>query len=729
MFRLTSFSSGIDNLKKYWKDDLKAGFGVSLIALPLCLGIALASGFPAIAGLFAAIVGGFLVSRINGSHVTITGPAAGLIVVNLTAIETLGQGDTEAGYRYALAAIVVAGVLISIFGFLKAGKLGDFFPTSAVHGMLAAIGVIIMVKQFFVAVGVHAHGHEFYETIFEMPWALRHANPEVALISVVSLIILIGYPYVNARLIKMIPSPIWVLLVAIPLEFIMDWEHTHDVVFLGEHHKVGPMLLIHLPENIMDGVVFPDFGKIMTTAFWISVATIALVSALESLLSSLAVDSLDPAHRKSNLNKDISAIGVGSSVSGLIGGLPMISEIVRSSANVSNGGKTQWSNFFHAAFLLLFIMYGGPVIDHIPIAALAAMLIFTGFRLASPNEFKNVYSIGKGELAVFVITMVMVLATDLLIGILIGIIFNLILNLSKGSGLSGLFKAHYSIDDTSENVNIKLKGSFTFCNYLGLKKALIKSPDKNIVLDANDATMLDHTVVHHLGVWERNQELKGLKLEIINADHLNPVSEHPLAERRANAKVLEVKESKRDKELKTFTQKKGWAYNPGSQAPARWKSYPSFLGKQVRRENNIITAQLKGYETTIADVIVKTGTLITGKLDEFTAAHIPLKGLPVFTLEKEKVIDRLMEGKGIKDIDFDSHPEFSKYYLLQGENEDQVRELFNDALLTYLEGHQGFHVEADENGLMVYSKNKQLEPEEIEKLSQFVEGFIEKSKG
>ena len=725
MFVRDSVSTGLTNFRKYWKADLQAGFGVSLIALPLCLGIALASGFPPIAGLFAAIVGGVLVSRINGSHVTITGPAAGLIVVNLAAIETLGQGDNEAGYKYALAAIFVAGIIITLFGFLRAGKLGDFFPTSAVHGMLAAIGVIIMVKQFFVGVGVHAHGHEFYETIFEMPWALRHANPEVALITLVSLIILVIYPYINARLIKLIPSPIWVLVIAIPLEFIMDWEHEHDVVFLGEHHKVGPALLIHLPDHILDGVVFPDFGKFFTGAFWIAVASIALVTALESLLSALAVDSLDPMHRKSNLNRDLGGIGVGSSVSGLIGGLPMISEIVRSSANIANGGRSQWSNLFHALFLLFFIMYGGPVIDHIPIAALAAMLIYTGYKLASPNEFKNVYLIGKSELLVFVITMVMVLATDLLIGIGVGIIVNMLVHLFKGTKFRELFKSHYNIIESDHEVKLSMKGSFVFCNFLGLKKAFLRFPDKNIRMDFSGVTMVDHSVIHHIGELERNLELKGLSLDVENIEHLNPVSEHPLAERRSNAKPLEVKESIRDKKLRAYSESKGWSYFAGSQRPTRWKPFPSFYGKQIRRENNIITAQIAGIECTIADVVVKAGALITGKLDEFTALHIPVKGFPEFTLEKEKVIDKLMDAKANKDIDFDSHPQFSDHYLLQGSYEEEVRKFFNDDLLTYLEGHDGFHVEAYQEGMIIYGQNKQLREGEIDELVGFAEGFMQ----
>ncbi|MCB9263374.1 MAG: SulP family inorganic anion transporter [Flavobacteriales bacterium] len=508
---------GIDSLKEFWTADLKAGFNVSLIALPLCLGIALASGFPPMAGLFAAIVGGLVVSRTNGSWVTITGPAAGLIVVNLAAIESLGEGDRIAGYPYALAAIVVSGAFIVLLGFLKFGKLGDFFPSAAVHGMLAAIGIIIIVKQFFVAIAVAAGGHEMYEVIAEMPTALRHANPEVILISVVSLLILIFYPKVKVKWVKAIPAPIWVLLVAIPLEFILDFEHEHTVRFLAEDHKVGPQLLVHLPENVMDAVQLPDFSKSGTSVFWMAVLSITLVTAIESVLSALAVDKMDPEHRKSNLDQDLKGLGFGAMASGAIGGLPMISEIVRSTANIQSGAKTQWSNFFHGLFLLFFVLVAGSLIKHIPLAALAAMLIFTGFRLASPKEFKHVWHTGKTEFVVFVVTIFMVLFTDLLIGVACGLALSILFVLLKKVPLNNLFKAHYSTKNSQNGVEIMASDNLTFCNYLSLKKEIVKHLDKNLIINIKNCHYVDASVNHHLHGLEKEFSQKKLSFSVVNS--------------------------------------------------------------------------------------------------------------------------------------------------------------------------------------------------------------------
>lgn len=387
--------SGIAGLKQNWQKDLVSGFIVFLVALPLCLGISLASGVPPMAGLITAIIGGLFVSRINGSHVTINGPAAGLIVVILGAVEALSDGDPMAGYRSMLAAVVVSGTLLFILGRLKAGRLGDFFPSSAVHGMLAAIGVIILSKQAHVALGVKPEGKEPLELLAEIPHSIAHMNPEVAIIGLVSLLIMFVLPLFKNRWVKMVPAPMVVVLAGIALGHYFDLEHEHKYLFLdGHEYSIGPKFLVTLPENLADGIVFPDWSKALTLPFLTAVITITLVQGIESLLSAKAVDKLDPWKRESDLNKDLSAVGAGSALAGLIGGLPMIAEIVRSSANINNGGRTGWANFFHGAFLLVFIAAFPTLIHSIPLAALGAILMYTGYRLAAPGHFKHTLQIG-----------------------------------------------------------------------------------------------------------------------------------------------------------------------------------------------------------------------------------------------------------------------------------------------------------------------------------------------
>jgi MFS superfamily sulfate permease-like transporter len=350
--------TGIAGLMENWRSDLLSGFLVFLIALPLCLGISMASGFPPSAGIITAIVGGLVVSRLSGSFVTINGPAAGLIVVVLDAVQSLGEGDAMAGYRYTLAAIVVASVLQILMGVFKAGRLSSFFPASVIHGMLAAIGIIIMTKQIHVVLGVTPEKGSLISTMAQVPHSLMNLNPEIAIIGFTGLAILIAWTRVKNTTLKMIPAPLIVVLVGIALAKYFDLDHEHMYLFLPNsdilaHHEatVGPKFLVAISENFMSSFYFPDFSKLGTLEFWEAVITIGLVGSLESLLSAMAVEKLDPYKRQTNLDKDLTAVGVGNLLSGMIGGLPMIAEIVRSSANVNNGAKTRLGQFFPRCFI------------------------------------------------------------------------------------------------------------------------------------------------------------------------------------------------------------------------------------------------------------------------------------------------------------------------------------------------------------------------------------------
>ncbi|MGH8553905.1 MAG: SulP family inorganic anion transporter, partial [Methylococcales bacterium] len=339
--------------------------------------------FPPMAGITAAMVGGLLVSRINGSYVTISGPAAGLIVVTLAGVQTLGQGDAMLGYRLTLAAVVCAGALQALLGFLKVGKLSAFFPASVVHGMLAAIGIIIMAKQIHTVFGVKPEAKEIFDTIAEVPRSVLNLNPEIAFIGTVSLLLMILWPRIKLPYLKLPPAPIIVVLVGMALGQWFDLDHQHKYLLHfpeGHVYSVGPSFLVAIPMNFLESFYFPDFSKVATGQFWVVVISICLVSSIESLLSAAAIDKLDPYQRQSNLNKDLSGLGIGSSISGFLGGLPMISEIVRSSANIDNGARTGWSNFFHGLFMLGFIAMFPRLIHEIPLASLAALLVYTGFR-------------------------------------------------------------------------------------------------------------------------------------------------------------------------------------------------------------------------------------------------------------------------------------------------------------------------------------------------------------
>lgn len=534
-------ATGLAGLKAHWRGDLLSGFLVFLIALPLCLGIAMASGFPPSSGIITAIIGGMIVSRCNGSFITINGPAAGLIVVVYDAVQNLGDGDAMAGYRYTLAAIVVASVIQILLGVFKAGRLSSFFPASVVHGMLAAIGIIIMAKQIHVVLGVTPEKGTLFSTIAQIPHSFMNLNPEIAMIGFWGLIVLVIWSLLKSPKLKMIPAPLLVVLIGIAFGAYFDLEHEHLYLFLPDahflpHHEetIGPKFLVAISNDFTSSFYFPNFGKIATVEFWEAVIAIALVGSLESLLSAMAVDKLDPYKRHSNLNKDLTAVGVGNLIAGSIGGLPMIAEIVRSSANVNNGAKTQWANFFHGLFLLIFVVFFPRLIHSIPLAALASLLVFTGFRLASPREFSHVMGIGKEQLFIFVVTIISVIATDLLIGVAIGILVELIIYVMLGAKFNNLFKIHFTQTvQTNGSILIHIQDAAIFSNFLKLKEALAQIEDgKTLVFEKSGVTLIDHTVMEFFHEFQHDYESRGGHCEIQGLEEHEAFSAHPLAARR-----------------------------------------------------------------------------------------------------------------------------------------------------------------------------------------------------
>ncbi|PKL74564.1 MAG: sulfate transporter, partial [Candidatus Melainabacteria bacterium HGW-Melainabacteria-1] len=347
------------------------------------------------------------------------------------------------------------------------------------------------------------------------------------------------------RYLKMIPAPLLVVLLGMALGRYFDLAHEHIYLFLPDatflpHHEatVGPKFLVTIADNFLASFFFPDFAKAGTFEFWTSVISICLVGSLESVLSAMAVDKLDPYQRRSNLDRDLTAVGIGNLICGLIGGLPMIAEIVRSSANINNGARTGWANFFHGAFLLLFVVLFPRLIHSIPLASLAALLVFTGFRLASPREFSKAFKLGKEQLFLFVVTIAGVLATDLLIGVAIGITVKFLLHLLRGVKPTHLFRMTFTLrEEDADRLHVEIKGAAIFSNLIGLKQALTRVPaDKTVVFHLHEAYFLDHTVMEFLHDFQRDYEAQGGHCQFLGLEYHETYADHPLAARHLKIK-------------------------------------------------------------------------------------------------------------------------------------------------------------------------------------------------
>jgi MFS superfamily sulfate permease-like transporter len=550
--------------RKYMKFDMVAGFLVFLIALPLCLSISLAYGYPAIAGVFTAVIGGILTAFISDAELTIKGPAAGLIVIAVGCIMDFGgsgvPGDVNMdAYRAALAVGVAAGVIQILFGVFRVGILGEFFPSSVVHGMLAAIGIIIIAKQIPPTLGVSVKG-EPLELLGNLPAIISHLNPAIATVGVFSLLVMFAWPIVTKRIaaLRMVPAALVILAISIPLSAAvgLPQAHTHalnlEEAIAAKESGAGeattanhagptesaddseatveqPDTLVKVPKfgETFSALTFPDFSALAQPKAWKWVLMFSLIGTLESMLSASAMDLIDPYHRKTNLDRDNVAVGIANTLCSLVGAAPMISEIVRSKANLDNGAKTRFANFWHGVFLLAFVALLPALISMIPIAALTAMLIYTGSRLAHPREFKHVFVIGSEQLIIYVTTIVGVLATDLLIGLGIGVLVKIILHLMNGAPLSSMFRPYLDVEEISDNhLMLHAKRSAVFSNWIPFRRQIenVRREGKNLTVDLSGTILVDHTVMSKLAALQQEFEANGLQMTIIGLENHHALS-------------------------------------------------------------------------------------------------------------------------------------------------------------------------------------------------------------
>ena len=496
--------TGFKGLLENWQSDLIAGVSVALIALPLSLGIALAAGAPAMAGILSAVVGGVVTTFYRGGHISVNGPAKGVIAVILLGLASMDDGTGQA-FNYVLAAVVVSGALQVLLGILKLGRLADIFHSSVIHGILAAIGIVIFAKQIHYALGTYSKSPSIVQNLVDAVKYLPQANPFVVIISLVGLFVLLFHSKLKNRFFHILPTPMWVIALSIPFVYYFNFFEEQTLSFLGKAHKVGPKLLLDIPDNIMDSIMHPNFGMIGTFKFWTTVISILIISSIESLAIAKAVDKIDPYKRKTDLNKDLTGIGIATMVAGMIGGLPIIAVIIRSTVNIHNGAKTKWSNMYQGLLLLLFIVVLSPVMTKVPLCAFAILLVYTGFKLASPAVFKQVYSHGTEQLIFFIATMVLTLYTNLLVGLLGGLLLAMVSHmlLAKVS-IPRFFKMIYKsgsdlVENSDGSYDLKIKGIANFLGILKIDKLVSKIPSgADVNIDLSETRLVGMTYMDYL---------------------------------------------------------------------------------------------------------------------------------------------------------------------------------------------------------------------------------------
>ena len=709
--------------------NLFSGFVVSLIALPLGLGLALASGAPPISGIIAAIVGGIVVSLIGGSHVTITGPGNGLVVVILAAITTLGDGNMQEGFLFTLAAIVISGIIMIILGFLRMGSLGDFFPGSAIQGMLAAIGIGIFAKQIHVMFGnLNAKG-SIIDLLIQIPEGIINLIKTNDLsilyagsIGIISLLIMIFYSKIRNRYFQLIPAPMWIVVLSVGMYYYFD-------LVSSSAYPIDKSLLIALPDDILSNFAFPNFSKIYDADFLNAVLAITLIASIESLLSIKAVDKLDPLKRRSNVNKDIRALGLATVISGFLGGLNVVTVIARSSVNVNNKGTNRSANFFHASFLVVFILLFATELRKIPLPALAAILVYTGYKLASPENIKKVFLIGSEQLIIFSITLLTTIVTSLISGISIGIlvtfIIHIIINKNILLFIKNILKPNVLMFKEEGKYYVSVQNFSSFLNYTKLKTKLDQIPEsEEAIIDFSLCDFVDHSVMENMNNYSESFTRKGGHFEVIGLDDSKPGSEHPFALRKILPRQIILKDgylTKRQKSIQNISEEMQWKYDAFS--AREMEELPSF-GYFKTRKINKVSNVLSNENCTIFDVQFSEGEMIAKQVIKATMLHIhPLKPVPDFTLDREGIFEYILDFAGYTDINIDKHRDFSKRFYLAGKNEEKIRNFFTNELILFFESNKQYHIEASQNGLLVIGHERLSSVKEMKALAYFGMGL------
>ncbi len=703
-----------------------SGFVVSLIALPLGLGLAMASDAPPIAGIIAAVVGGITVSILGGSHVTISGPGNGLVGVLLVTITTLG---IESAY----AAIICSGALLSILGFLRLGKLADFFPSSAIQGMLAAIGLIILGKQFHIMLAHKIKREDTIDYLLEIPFTIRDAiyytNEGLiyaAIVGVLSFAIMMFYSKLRNKYLQLIPAPMWIVIISIAISYYFE------LIALKKNPISSQYMISGIPEfsEIINQLPTINFSKTGTFPFWTSVLALTLIASIESLLSIKAVDKLDPDKRRSNVNRDLKALGLATIGSGFLGGLNVVTVIARSSVNVNNGGSNRSANFFHATFLVIFIVLFSSQLTRIPLPALMAILVYTGYKLASPLTIRNIFSIGKEQLVIFFVTLIVTLKVGLITGIASGVIITFIIHIIINNSFSIFFRnvlkpnvLMYAEEGAQNDYYISVKHFCSFLNFYKLKDKLDAiSEDNDVIIDFSLCEFVDHTVMESLNSYRELFSKRGGHLDVVGLEMHDTDSKHPFALRRLLPvpNIIKNNLTKRQKNMAVLGKSfHNLNYNSKKQKDTHFlNNYLFFKTKKINYIYNQVSNKEKPLN--LFDIEFSEGEFIAKEVIRSTMLHIKLdKKIPEFTLDREGFLEKVYAFAGFKDIIIQEDNDFSKHFYLLGEDEEKIKVFFNKEITQFFESNPYYHVESNGHSLLIFGKERLASIKEIKALLDF----------
>ncbi len=719
---------GLQGLVENWQSDLIAAVSVSLVALPLALGIALAAGVPPMSGMLSAIIGGIVTTFFRGSHIAINGPGNVLVAVILVAVMALDDGSDQT-LNYVFAAIVVSGALQVLLGLLKLGRFADIFHSSVIHGILAAIGIIIIAKQIHIAMGTTTSATSIVDTLVDAIRQIPNINPFVGIISLLGLLLLIFHSRISYKFFHFLPAPMWILVISIPFVYAFNFFEPHSLQFFGNEYQVGPELLIRIPDNLLEAIAHPNFSRIDSLAFWTSVLSITMITSIESLVSAKAVDKLDPYRRKTDLDKDLVGLGMSTMVSGALGGLPIVTVIIRSSVNVQNHAKTKWSNLYHGMLLLIFILFLAPLIQQVPLCALAILLVFTGFKLASPKVLKLAYSQGIEQLVFFVGTVLITLFSNLLIGIFGGLFlalcthmllarvsiptfFRMIFN----SGSNLIFKKNGVYD-------LKIKGIANFLATIKIDNLINQIPaGAKVNIDLSEARLVDFSILENLHDFERMQFSAGGSVKIMGLDKHISSANHKFSLKILTSTPHQV--TNREIWLRAMADEHEWIFeSEPSGGVDYFQTFYFFKTRPVEVQTNKISEKDGDIYWEISDISFEEGAFLASEKYNTTLGLIKLPfSIPKFTIEEKGFLDKVLNLADHKDIDYKIYHDFSNKFLVKVEDEKEVEDFLDENLKTFFEKSDIHHLESNGEAILIFDDNFKLaQIRDYSSITKFIE--------
>ena len=733
--------NGIKGLK-HWRFDLLAGLQVALVSLPLSLGIAIASGAPPVTGLISAIIAGLIFPLLGGAYVTISGPAAGLAPALLAGMILLGDGDLAAGYPLLLVAICFTGLVQIVLALFKTGRFALFLPVTVVEAMLAAIGIMIIVKQIPALLGDFVSpAKSMLTTIANLPDSFLRINPAIAVIGGICLFLMFYLNRARHSWLRRVPAALLVAGVGIGLGYLL---------------QLDPKYLIAMPRDILEGgITMPAFNIAWqrTDLWWnllLVVITLTLIDGIESLATVAAVDKIDPYQRKSDPNVTLRAMGVSNMLSSVFGGLTIIPGGVKSRVNIDAGGRTLWANFYNAVFLVVFLFLAKDLISRIPLAAIGAILVYVGWRLCEFQVFRKTYAIGRDQIVVFIVTVMAILATDLLIGILIGVAAEItllvyLLTPSFRAVLTGRFTFTQSLRlcgrsfvDLFRSPVIKVKleeraarphyrisfGSLVCLNLLALDKTLRAiPPDAGISLAVTEsARIIDHTTMEYLHQFQEECLHEGRPFELLGLDNFFQFTRHPLSARMHDAKLLKEKArgSARERQMAEVAQSYGLQFAPAAVGVLNRHNYVYLRRGSDRQKSNMISGVYHGCQVKLYDYSHTTAP-------DYYAVHRHTV-IQISLLERREALPNLAITPGdyleryLVEYQETSFEARVPHYRLYAQDPVGALDFVGANLEQLLRANAGFYVEIRDNVLLAFRPHHEFEsPDAIASLLAFAD--------